>query len=119
MRREHERYKRKEKVLTIKLSILAGVVMLAIVILTYSAQIKQSRQQDTASNKEPEKVVIETQEPCTEGNVVIYSDGGVYEYFGKIDIVNDGGNGEEIAIILEGYMKASFLHGNPETGEKR
>lgn len=118
MRREHERYKRKEKVLTIKLSILAGVIMASIVILTYSAQVKQSRQQDTAPKKEPEKVVIETPEPCTEGNIVIYADGGIYEYCGKIGIENDGKNGEEIAIVLDGYLKAGFPHGKPEITEK-
>lgn len=118
MRREHERYKRKEKVLAIKFSILAGVIMAAIVILTYSTQVKQSRQQDTKTKKEPEKVVIETPEPCTEGNVVIYSDGGVYEYRGKIGIKNDGKNGEEIAIVLDGYLKAGFPHGKPEITEK-
>lgn len=118
MWREHERYKRKEKVLTIKLSILAGVIMSSIVILTYSAQVKQSRQQYTAPKKEPEKVVIETPEPCTEGNVVIYSNGGVYEYRGKIGIKNDGKNGEEIAVILDSYMKAGFPHGIPEITEQ-
>lgn len=118
MRREHERYKRKEKVLTIKLSILAGVIMVAIVILTYSAQVKQSRQQNTEPKKEPEKIVIETPEPCTDGNIVIYADGGVYEYCGKIGIENDGKNGQEISVILDGYMKAGFPHGMPEITEK-
>lgn len=118
MRREHERYKRKEKVLTIKLSILAGVILAAIVILTYSAQVKQSRQQNTEPKKEPEKIVIETPEPCTDGNIVIYSNGGVYEYCGKIGIENDGKNGEEIAVILDGYMKVGFPHGIPEITEK-
>lgn len=114
MRREHKRYKRKEKVLAIKLSILAGVILAAIVILTYSAQVKQS----TEPKKEPEKVVIETPEPCTDGNIVIYADGGVYEYRGKIGIENDGKNGQEISVILDGYMKAGFPHGIPEITEK-
>lgn len=118
MRREHERYKRKEKVLAIKLSILAGVILAAIVILTYSTQVKQSRQQNTEPKKEPEKIVIETPEPCTDGNIVIYADGGVYEYCGKIGIKNDGKNGEEISIILDGYMKAGFPHGIPEITEQ-
>ena len=118
MRREHKRYKRKEKVLTIKLSILAGVILAVIVILTYSTQVKQSGQQDTETKKEPEKIVIETPKPCTDGNIVIYADGGVYEYRGKIGIENDGKNGEEIAIKLDGYMKAGFPHGIPEITEK-
>lgn len=119
MRREHKRYKRKEKVLTIKLFILAGVIMAAVVILTYSAQVRQSRQQAMEPKKEPEKIVIETPGPCTDGSIVIYADGGVYEYCGKIGIKNDGKNGEEISIILDGYMKAGFPHGMPEITEGR
>ena len=118
MRRTHERYKRKEKVLTIKLFILAAVLMVVIVMLTYSAQVTQSGQQDADPKKEPEKLVIETPEPCTDGNIVIYADGGVYEYCGKIGIENDGKNGEEISIMLDGYMKGGFPHGIPEMTEK-
>lgn len=118
MRREHERYKRKEKVLTIKLFILAGVIMAAITILTYSAQVKQSRQQGTAPKKEPEKIVIETPEPCMDGTIVIYASGGVYKYRGKIDIESNGKNGEEISIVLDGYMEAGFPHGIPEIKEQ-
>lgn len=53
-------------------------------------------------NEEPERLVIETLPECTNGTFTILDDsGGVYfQYEGKINIINNGENGQPIKITI-------------------
>ena len=52
---------------------------------------------------EPDKPVISitNPKPCHTGRVIVYEQGEmVFDYKGEINIINNGRNGEEIAIIV-------------------
>ena len=52
---------------------------------------------------EPDKPVISitNPKPCHTGRIIVYEQGEmVFDYKGEINIINNGRNGEEIAIIV-------------------
>lgn len=52
---------------------------------------------------EPDKPVISitNPKPCHTGRIIVYEQGEtVFDYYGDINLINDGRNGEEIAIIV-------------------
>ena len=52
---------------------------------------------------EPDKPVISitNPKPCNTGRIIVYEQGEmVFDYKGEISIINNGRNGEEIAIIV-------------------
>lgn len=103
--------------MAILLLIPASLLMAAFIIFAVADDWKQqdaaAREQQEA--KEPEPLIIEM--PCDTGSIVIYANGGVYAFYGTFDIKNDGRDGEEIIITLEGYMEAEYPHGVPEAKE--
>lgn len=49
-----------------------------------------------------QSLIINTPEPCDIGTLTIKHQGEtLYEYTGKISIINDGSNGEQINILIE------------------
>ncbi|CAM3546499.1 hypothetical protein CLOSCI_00564 [[Clostridium] scindens ATCC 35704] len=118
MRRRKED-RRRENNLAILLLIPVSLLMAAFIIFAVADDWKQQdaaarEQQET---KEPEPLTIETPDPCDTGSIVIYANGGVYAFYGTFDIKNDGRDGEEIIMTLEGYMEAEYPHGVPEVKE--
>lgn len=52
---------------------------------------------------EPDKPVISitNPKPCHTGRIIVYEQGEmVFDYYGDINLINDGRNGEEIVIIV-------------------
>lgn len=75
------------------------------------AEAKKEKQQTQAA----EDLVIEIPEPCTEGRILITANGGVYGFYGDIVIENDGSDGKQIEITLDGYIIDTYPHS--ATGE--
>lgn len=112
-RRDEERRRKNRLALIIALPIAA--LMSLLMIFTINDEWK--RQEKEAEKKEPEPIVIENPDPCNTGSIVIYANGGVYSFYGEFDIANDGKDGEEVEMTLEGYMVAGYPHGEPEAPE--
>ena len=46
-------------------------------------------------------ISITNPKPCHTGRIIVYEQGEtVFDYYGDINLINDGRNGEEIAIIV-------------------
>lgn len=112
-RRDEDR--RRENKLALILTFPIVVLMTILVVFAIGDEWK--RQEKEAVKQEPEPIVIENPDPCNTGSIVIYANGGVYSFYGKFDIANDGKNGEEVEMTLEGYMVAGYPHGEPEVPE--
>lgn len=55
------------------------------------------------TEKQTDKPVLEiaNPKPCHTGRIIVYEQGEmVFDYYGDINLINDGRNGEEIAIIV-------------------
>lgn len=71
------------------------------------AAAEEKKQQSEAA----EKLTIEIPDPCKKGTILIKANGGVYGFYGDIDIENDGKNGEQIEITLDGFIVDTYPHG--------
>jgi len=116
-RRKEDRIR--ENKLAFLLLLPASLFMAAFIIFAVADDWKQ---QDTLMKeqqeaKEPEPLTIESPDPCNTGSIVIYANGGVYAFHGTFDIENDGRDGKEIIMTLEGYVEAGYPHGVPEVKE--
>ncbi|MCM1220823.1 MAG: hypothetical protein NC548_40680 [Lachnospiraceae bacterium] len=89
----------------ILLLVYIAAVILFLLLIWYRGQQAEPKTGGAAVQRQAEPLVIETQEPATEGSITIYTpDGMVYGYFGEIDIVNDGKDGSQIDIVLTGWL---------------
>ena len=80
-------------------------VLLIITLVIYSCATGQQAEEP----KEPEPLIIEIPETETEGSVTIYtSDGAIYGFYGDIEIINDGTDGNQITIELYGWLVESI-----------
>lgn len=77
----------------------------------------QQQEGQASGQQEPKRLKIEIPDPCNEGTVTVYANGGVYCFYGTFDIENDGRNGEQIQMTVEGYMEAEYPHGEPAAPE--
>lgn len=116
-RREEDR--KREYWLALFLSI-SGAVLMAILLTisifeTWNTQGREQYGEQAAET--PEDLIIENPDPCNTGSIVVYANGGVYAFYGSFDIENDGRDGNEISMMLEGYMEAGYPHGEPEAPE--
>lgn len=105
--------------MAILLLIPASIFMAAFIIFAVADEWKQQAEEakEQQEEKEPEPLTIETPNPCNTGSIVIYANGGVYAFRGTFDIENDGRDGKEIVMTLEGYAEAGYPHGVPEVKE--
>lgn len=114
MRRKHRRENRALRLLIQCAAILAacitGIILFMLLIWWRGQQAEPLTDERVAAQmqqeqEEVEPLVIETPEPATEGSITIYTpDGAVYGYFGEIDIKNDGRDGNQINIVLTGWL---------------
>lgn len=114
MRRKHRRENRALRLLIQCAAILAacitGIILFMLLIWWRGQQAEPLTDEQVAAQmqqeqEEVEPLVIETPEPATEGSITIYTpDGAVYGYFGEIDIKNDGRDGNQINIVLTGWL---------------
>lgn len=113
MRKKHrESERRLILVLLISAMVVTGTLILAALQSTSVAKQQGKR-------SEVKTLRIDTPNPCDTGGIVIYTnDGGVYAFVGEFEIQNDGKNGKEIEITMNGYMEASYPHGEPEIKEQ-
>lgn len=118
------RYNRKKE--NIMAAIISAPIVIVVCLLVFFAIRDDMKQQEaTAAAKKTTKqqkqvaedLVIEIPEPCTEGTILITANGGVYGFYGDISIKNDGRNGEQIEITLDGYIVDTFP--NSATGEPK
>lgn len=107
--------RKRENWLAAFISLLGAVFMIILFLLVFwEAQEGQEQSQSRERAEEaPEDLIIEKTDPCNNGSIVIYANGGVYAFYGSFDIENDGRNGKEIYMTLEGYMEAGYPHGEP------
>lgn len=111
-----KKYREGEKRLIVILSIIAAVIT---AILVFAAVQSTSKVQCQEKKAEVTPLKIETPEPCNTGGIVIYThDGGVYAFYGTFEINNDGRDGKEIEVTMDGYMEANYPHGVPEMKEQ-
>lgn len=115
VRREMRRRRRENQILKGLMLAAAGVaiciagLILFFVFVWWRAQgVEPTTDEEVAAlmqRQQAEPLVIETPEPATEGSITIYTpDGAVYGYFGNIDIISDGGDGNQINIVLTGWL---------------
>lgn len=114
-RRRREKDRRRENRLAIILAL--PIVALMAILMFFTIGDEWKRQEKEAVKQESEPIVIENPDPCNTGSILIYANGGVYSFYGEFDIENDGKDGEEVEMTLEGYMVAGYPHGEPETQE--
>lgn len=84
----------------------------------YADALEDMRRWQQARRQQAEPLVIETQEPATEGSIRVYDYDGccIYAYYGEIKINNDGRDGKQIDIECAGYLEGYQQHGTPESG---
>lgn len=78
-----------------------GIVLFAICLL--SLFVVACKTEDANEEKETTKPVVSIANPkrCHTGRIIVYEQGEtVFDYYGDINLINDGRNGEEIAIIV-------------------
>lgn len=114
-KRRRDEDRRRENRLALILALPIMVLMTILIVFAIGDEWK--RQEKEAVKQEPEPIVIENPAPCNTGSILIYANGGVYSFYGEFDIENDGKDGEEVEMTLEGYMVAGYPHGEPETPE--
>lgn len=114
-RRRRDEDRCREKKLAIILVFTFAALMTILIVFAIGDEWK--RQETETAKPEPEPIVIENPDPCNTGSIVIYANGGVYSFYGEFDMENDGKNGEEIEITLEGHIMAGYPHGVPEVKE--
>lgn len=76
-----------------------GIVLFAICLLSLFAVACKA--EDTNEKKETTKPVVSIANPkrCNIGRITVYNNGEiVFDYYGEIDIINNGRNGKEIKI---------------------
>ena len=112
-----KKYREGEKRLIVILSISAVVVITSILIFAAAQSTNKVQRQEKKAEVKPLK--IETPKPCNTGGIVIYThDGGVYAFYGTFEINNDGRDGKEIEVTMDGYMEANYPHGVPAVNEQ-
>lgn len=116
------RYDRKKE--NVMAAIISVPLIIIVCLLAFFAARGDMKQQEAATAAKEatkqqmqatEDLVIETPEPCTEGTILITANGGVYGFYGDIVIKNDGTDGEQIDIALDGYIVDTYPHS--ATGE--
>lgn len=111
-----KKYREGEKRLIVTLSIFVVVVTSILIFAAAQSTNKMQRQEKKAEVK---PLKIETPKPCNTGGIVIYTnDGGVYAFYGTFEIHNDGRDGKEIEVTMDGYMEANYPHGVPAVKEQ-
>ena len=111
-----KKYRESENRLILILSVFA-IVITATLIFVAAQSTNNVQRQENKTEVKPLK--IETPEPCDTGGIVVYThDGGVYAFYGTFVIYNDGRNGKEVEITMDGYMEANYPHGVPEIKEQ-
>lgn len=76
-----------------------GIVLFAICLL--SLFVVACKTEDANEEKETTKPVVSITNPkrCNTGRIAVYNNGEiVFDYYGEIDIINNGRNGKEIKI---------------------
>lgn len=78
------------------------VIFLGIVLLLFIGNVA-NHEDNKSTNKQAEELVIDISEPCDYGTLTVLDRGNdiLYQYSGKIDIKNDGKDGEKIEIIVK------------------
>lgn len=98
------------------------IVAAALVLIVLSPAICRETTRENESAEEPaakaEPLTIEIPEPCDIGSVrVVSGDNLIYEYYGNVEIKNDGKNGKKIEILIEhpeGTWPCSCAEDTPE-----
>ncbi len=83
-----------------------GIIVVGTALIIFFPVLDREEPKETALTEEPsgtaEPITIKAQEPCETGIVMAMSgEELVYEYFGKVEIKNDGKNGKEIEVLIE------------------
>ena len=125
MKRTTKNQRRRENKL-IKVLVHIAVIMVvsiaALLLLIWcrtQAQLPRTDEELAAAGQQEKPLSIEITEPKTEGSITIYTpDGAVYGYFGKINIINDGTDGHQIEIELNGWLVGECQHGEPAYTEE-
>lgn len=85
------------------------IMVLALVFISISSALSVAKthenEQNTSENEqkimEPEPLVIEIPEPCEYGSVIVFDgEDVVFDYFGNVEIRNDGKNGKNVDIRI-------------------
>lgn len=78
------------------------VIFLGIVLLFFIGNVTNHKD-NKSTNKQAEELVIDISEPCDYGTLTVLDRDNdiLYQYSGKIDIKNDGKDGEKIEIIVK------------------
>lgn len=122
MKRTTKNQRRRENKLIKALAHIAVIIAVSIVALLLLIWCKTQAQpprmdEELATERQQEQqkpLSIEIPESKTEGSITIYTpDGAVYGYFGKINIINDGTDGHQIEIELNGWLVGECQHGEP------
>lgn len=84
-------------------AIIAAGMLLAVVGAAILGRNKISEYRAEERQHEATPLVITTPDPATDGTLTVYDeDGGIYyQYFGEIEIRNDGKDGEHIDIVVQ------------------
>ena len=121
MRKKHRRENKALKLLIWIAAATAGVIVIALFAMLTSREPQQEHK-NTDKKQQAEPLVVEVPEQATEGSIRVFDyDGcGIYAYYGKIEIRNDGRDGKEIDIVCAGYLEGYEEHKEPdETGERK
>ena len=95
MKRKEHKYKREKHGVGLEYALFIGGAVSICVLASCSNRTKSIN---------PQPIIVETQEPCTEGRILVTKDGRcIFEYKGEIEMINDGRNGEEIDVQV--HMK--------------
>lgn len=80
----------------------AIVIFLGIVLLFFIGNVT-NHEDNKSTNKQAEELVIDISEPCDYGTLTVLDRDNdiLHQYSGKIDIKNDGKDGEKIEIIVK------------------
>lgn len=78
------------------------IMVLALVFISISSALSVAKTHENEQKiMEPEPLVIEIPEPCEYGSVIVFDgEDVVFDYFGNVEIRNDGKNGENVDIRI-------------------
>lgn len=94
----------KERVKRVLLkAIIAAGMLLAVIAAAIYGRDKISAYRAVERQQEATPLIITTPDPATDGTLTIYDEDGAvyYQYFGEIEIRNDGRDGEHIDIVIQ------------------
>ena len=82
-----------------------GIVILCILGAIVIDKVNKAAEEEQPPAAVPAKIKIENPTPCNEGSINIYTpDGKVLGYYGTFIITNDGYDGHQIILTLNGYL---------------